>query len=415
MRYYGGALQFSPDGKTLGFYMQMWSGEPEFWLIPFPSGSPRQPFLSWKEWIAVDQFRWMPDSRHVLFPYRQPLASGTHLWMADTTRGSLQPVTTGAGNESNPAVSPDGRTVAYTAFERQGDVLEIALEGGGMRNVLATARNERAAQWSPSGQEIVYVTDRAGAQEIWLSESHGTRAWPIITQKDFGDDITIDLFTPRFSPDGQRLAYARDGSKRGRSGAIWISPVGGGTPVRAVEETEENPQLSPTWSPDGNSVAFVISRSGVVCLAKAPVGGGARPEILKEKVEPSDVQWSPKGDWILYRMPDSLFVIGPDGKNDHLLSKRPWRVYTWSKDGTRVYAVRSEKRHHFICSIEVDGGTEKTLSEFDLPPGSSLSYDLSLSPDGKSVAATVNRVQGDIWLLQGVKTPGGLWHRLWRW
>jgi hypothetical protein len=126
-------------------------------------------------------------------------------------------------------------------------------------------------------------------------------------------------------------------------------------------------------------------------------------------------QWSPKGNWILYRMPDSLSVIAADGKNDRVLSKKNWPRYTWSKDGARVYGIRSEKRHYFLCSIEFEGGMEKTLAEFDLSPGSNLSAELSLAPDGKSLVATLNHANGDIWLLQGFTTPGRLRNRLWRW
>jgi dipeptidyl aminopeptidase/acylaminoacyl peptidase len=206
------------------------------------------------------------------------------------------------------------------------------------------------------------------------------------------------------------------GTVRGKNGGIWISPVGGGTPVRAVEESEENPQAAPSWSPDGNTIAFLISRSGVVGLAKAAVGGGARPEIIKDKVSPlPPPRWSPKGSWILYSMPDGLSLIGSDGKGDRILSKRKWSRYAWSKDGSLVYAIRNEKRHYLLCSIEVESGAEKTVAEFDLPPGTSLGADLSIAPDGKSVATTLNHVKGDIWLLEGFRTPGGLLPRLWRW
>jgi serine/threonine protein kinase len=415
MRYYNGALQFSPDGKTLGFWMLMWGGQTEFWMMPFPSGAPRQPFLSWRERVPIDQFRWTPDGRHVLFPFRAQGGASLHLWIADTASGVRQQVTTGDGNETNPAISPDGGTIAYTVYENQGDLVEIPLDRGGMRTLVGTSRNETYADWAPSGQELVYVTDRSGAEEIWLAETHATRAWPIVTQKDFAADTNLRFETPRFSPDGQRVAYCRFGSVRGKSGAIWISPVGGGTPVRAVEESEENPQGNPSWSPDGNSIAFLISQSGVVGLAKAPVGGGAHPQILKDKVGSVDVQWSPKGDWILYSMPNTLSAISADGKTDLVLSKQKWPLYTWSKDGTRVYAIRSEKRHCVVAAMDVRGGAEKTLAEFDLPPGASLGGSLSLSPDGKSLAATLVHVSGDIWLLQGFTTPGGLLRRLWRW
>jgi Tol biopolymer transport system component len=415
MRYYDGYVQFSPDGKTLGFAMQMWDGKPEFWLIPFPSGAARQPFLSWKQWVAINQFRWMPDSRHVLFSYRPPQSPGMHLWIADTAGGSLLPVTTGGGNEIYPGVSPDGRTLAYTAYESQADLVEIALEGGGIRNVIATSRNESGMHWSPSGREFVYVTDRSGAPEIWISEANGTRSWPVVTQKDFGQDTNVNFAKPQFSPDGQRVAYSRLGSVQGKSGATWISPVGGGTPLRAVAESEENPQSTGSWSPDGNSIAILISRSGVLGVAKAAVGGGGHAEILKEKVGQGDVQWSPKGNWILFSTADALAIISPDGKTERILSQRKWPGYTWSKDGSTVYAVRSEKRHYTVVSIPLDGGGEKTLTEFDLPPGATLRPDLSLSPDGKSLGSAVNHTSGDIWLLEGFHAPGGLRQRLWRW
>jgi Tol biopolymer transport system component len=365
--------------------------------------------------VPIDQFRWMPDSRHVIFPFHRNEGEGLHLWIADTGNASLQQVTSGGGNETNPAVSPDGHTVAYTAYDHQQDLMEISLEGGGMHPFLATSRSERSAQWSPSGHELVYVTDRSGAPEVWLTTHDKTRAWPIVTQKDFGSDDNLRLTVPRFSPDGQRIAYERFGGIRGKSGAIWISPVGGGTPVRAVEESEENSQMSPTWSPDGNSIAFLLSRSGLFGLAKVAAGGGAHAQMLKDKVESAFPEWSPKGDLILYSMPNSLWVISADGKTDRMLSDRKWDLYTWSKDGARVYAIRPENRNYVIYAIDAQSGIEKKLSEFERPHGIQLAGPLSLSPDGKSVTATLNHPQGDIWLLQSFKTPGGLLRRLWRW
>jgi Tol biopolymer transport system component len=415
MRYYHGAIQFSPDGSKLGFWMQMWNGEPEFWVIPLPAGRPQQPFLTWREWVPIGQFRWMPDSRRVLFPYHRPQSAGTHLWLADTASGALQQVTSGTGNETAPAVSPDGRSAAFTTWEGHGDLVQIPLEGAGMRTIAASSRNESSVQWSPSGLEYVYVTDRGGVPEIWLAETRTMRMWPIVTQKEFGIDINLQFQSPRFSPDGQRVGFTRFGLGQGKSGAIWIIPVGGGKPVRAVEESEENPQALPAWSPDGNSIVFIVSRSGIWALAKAAVGGGARPVILKEKIASVGPRWSPKGDRILYRMPDSLWIMSPDGKSDRVLSKQRWSLFTWSADSAKVYAIRTEKSHYLLAAIDPASGVEKTLSEFDLPPGSALSSGLSVTPDGRSVATTLYQNKGDIWLLQGFRPPGGIFERLRRW
>jgi Tol biopolymer transport system component len=415
MRYYQGSIQFSPDGKTLGFWMQMWNGQPEFWLLPFPSGAPKQPFLGWRDWVGLDHFRWLPDSRKVLFPYRKPGATGTHLWIADTGNGRLQQVTSGDGNETAPAVSPDGRSIAYTAYDNQGDLVQIPLDGSSMGTLKSTSRNESGVEWSPSGLEYAYLTDRTGVPEIWLAEARTGRASPIVAQKDFPGDVNLALFGPTFSPDGQRIAFVRFGTVQGKSGAIWISPVAGGQPVRAIEGNEDNPQQYPSWSPDGNSIAFVLSQSGLYALATAAVGGGARPAIIKDKVLARSVKWSPKGEWILYSRPNALSIVSPDGKTDRVLSSQPWILYAWAKDGSHVYGVRSSHNHYTVALIDVAGGGEKTLSEFDLPPDASFRDGLSLAPDGKSLGTTLYTTRSDLWLLEDFHVPGGILRRLWRW
>jgi hypothetical protein len=90
-------------------------------------------------------------------------------------------------------------------------------------------------------------------------------------------------------------------------------------------------------------------------------------------------------------------------------------MYTWAKDGAQIYAIRSEKQHYVLAAIAAGSGAEKTLVEFDLPAGSTLGAGLSLAPDGRSVTATLSHVKGDIWLLQGFRTPAGLLQRVWRW
>ena len=125
---------------------------------------------------------------------------------------------------------------------------------------------------------MAYVTDRRGHDEIWLhsrNEPLGDR--PVITQADFGDDRTIMLGTPAFSPDGSRLAYQRNANAPIWPLRIWISLIAGGPPVPLLPATHEGYQSAPTWSPDGDWIAYTEWKDDQWLLAKVRVGSGEAP------------------------------------------------------------------------------------------------------------------------------------------
>ena len=83
-----------------------------------------------------------------------------------------------------------------------------------------------------------------------------------------------------FSPDGRTLAYQH----RGSSGAhIWLSPAAGGAPVRLAPKTEWNYQDAPTWSPDGEWIALVISSGfDAMSLVKIRVGSTETVTLINQ-------------------------------------------------------------------------------------------------------------------------------------
>ena len=118
-------------------------------------------------------------------------------------------------------------SVVFASGDPDYDLVEMSLDGKPTRPLLATARNESDPAWSPDGNLFAYVTDRSGQDEIWLRTREGR--WvdrPLVTQRDFGDDRTIMLSSPSFSPDGQRIAYQRNAQKPIWPLRIWISSTG---------------------------------------------------------------------------------------------------------------------------------------------------------------------------------------------
>ncbi len=78
----------------------------------------------------------------------------------------------------------------------------------------------------------------------------------MISQRDFGESKSILLAAPTFSPNGQRIAYPRTGGLPILPLQIFTSAVAGSPPVRLLPDTHGSYQGAPTWSADGQSIAF---------------------------------------------------------------------------------------------------------------------------------------------------------------
>jgi Tol biopolymer transport system component len=166
----------------------------------------------------------MPDSRHIVVSGQIDHNDG-HLYLLDTQSNRIQPLTATTNRESAPAVSPDGRRIAFASGANDFDVVEIGLDGSGPRTLLATSRSEQHPAWSPSGGEYAYATNANLASEIWLRSSQEGSARPLV-KLDSGFPPWTELRRLQFSPDGRRIAYDIYGPKH----VIAISSIAGGEP-----------------------------------------------------------------------------------------------------------------------------------------------------------------------------------------
>ena len=209
--------------------------EEEAWLLPYPSGTPRRILQSLAAIVGTPQFSWMPDSRHIVMSFSPSRDTPSHLWMADTASDSYWALTTGNRSEVQPAVSPDGNKIVYTAVLVDFDLVEAPLDGSPPRTLLSTSRWEAMPAWSSAHEQFVYVTNRSGPEEIWLKSQREGWTRPLVTARDFPNAATRWFMAPVFSPDGTRIAYTRVGTET--AAAIWITPISGGSPVRLTTES----------------------------------------------------------------------------------------------------------------------------------------------------------------------------------
>jgi Tol biopolymer transport system component len=366
-----GTMRFSPDGTRLLAWVWGWAGSDqttpisEFWVIPWPEGQPYKvlPDLS-RAAPAAASFDWMPDSRRIIVSLWDGSTTGMHLWMADIDAQTSAQITSTTRSESRPDVSPDGRTIAFADEEIDFDILEIPLDGGSPRPLLATSRNELDPTFAADGSRYAYVSDKDGELRIWLRSRDGQFEQPLVSRAQFPDDATITLGAPAISPRGDRIAYQRYAEKSGYQ--IWISSVtGGGQPVQLV--TGSLYQDAPTWSPDGTEIAFVGRIKGSPsALMRARIGGAGGPTIILQSVPllTSRPAWSPNGDWIACQTTEGLVIIRPDGTGLRTVSEEGWIAFTWDSDNRRIVGLReAERTRHFaLVSVDIDTGAERVIN-----------------------------------------------------
>ena len=178
----------------------------------------------------------------------------TNLWVVTpTVPGSppvATPLTSGTARIFSPAVSPDGRWIAFAKTATGANELHVMpIDGGAARQVTSGARVWHKGQiaWSPDGTRLAFQTLRAGRSEVWVaSVSDGKlRGYAGTTISQYTGHIT---WAPR-----EHIAYLRDD----RRNIQLIDPTSG-TERSLLPDTGW--VFNPSYSPDGNQIAFTWNR-----------------------------------------------------------------------------------------------------------------------------------------------------------
>jgi Tol biopolymer transport system component len=420
---YDGVLRFSPDGTRLRAWVlrveetstaSVFPVHPEFWVLPTDDGLPRRAAaITEGAPTFAAPFSWLPDSRHVVSASPEP-KPGVHLWIRSTESSEAHLLTSGGSIESDPAASPDGRRLAMTFQQANYDAYRLSLEHLTFEPILASSRNEMDVDWAPATSQMVFTIDRSGSDEIWLRSQNGEFERPLVTSNDFANSATFILGTPAFSPDGQRVAYSREGSDGNR---VWVSPVAGGPPVRLTETLGD--QQLPTWSPDGVWIAFSQDSNGAGgkwWLMKSRVGAGGAPQVIASDIMPlSPSKWSPDGAWVAYNSRRGLSLASPDGKQNDVLAEEPWMAFAWSSDSRQLFGIRQSDdfKHLTFVAINTRTRAERVLIAdlVPLPVAGRPVRGFARVSDTTFLTSIVH-VSSDIWLLDGFSLPLKPWERL---
>jgi Tol biopolymer transport system component/predicted Ser/Thr protein kinase len=407
------SLAFTRDGRYLGVISDN-QGQPQFWRIPVAGGAPERLAYSGHNFTF---FAWLGDGRRIVTAFTG--AQYAPSFVMNLQAGTSYPLTTGGARDAYPALSPDGRILAYSTGEGLYGIVEVPLNGSQPRVVVASSRQGVAPSWAPDGTHFAYITNRSGVAEVWLRNRADRSERRIAGQRDLGVEES-QLFDCAISPDGNRVAFRRwKGAQE-----VWISPLSGEAPVRLWNDPAGVSQRGPAWSPDGNWIAYYSEPGGKFAILKIRVGANTPPEFVTYTSAAAPPQWSPLGNWIAFRDGNRMRMVSPDGKQDRIISSQRWETYGWSKDGASLYGIAADYDRHLILKhFDIAKGSERKIADLGpAPPGFDLANyqgtfwyrGFSLHPDGKSFLTSVYRMQAHIWLMEDFDRPTRLVDLIWK-
>jgi Tol biopolymer transport system component len=156
------------------------------------------------------------------------------------------------GRVGSPAISPDGKSLAFVAMTADGSDLVVSdLDGSRRENVTSSPdARETGPAWSPDGGRLAYErTDAEGRTDLWLLDVVTGRQQQLTS----GDDLDAGA---DWSPDGTHVIYFRRSHETGRSD-LYLFDVAHGT-TRQLTDTPDQDESSPSFGPDGTSIAYLV-------------------------------------------------------------------------------------------------------------------------------------------------------------
>lgn len=221
------------------------------------------------------------------------------LFVASLDRGepAIEKIATDVHMPRDPALSPDGRMVAFQSFgdEDSQRTLHVHDRRTG-RTAVLVGRDARGslvndAAWSPDGRSLAYTRSWPGPGGVWETELH------VVRIADRSDRTLLrQARAPAWSPDGKRLAYLSGPDlmltdPQGRTAAP-LARFGSARPAPSLASPDP-----PAWSPDGATIAHSVEEERCHRIYLVDLSG--RRRLLADECAMRPV-WFPAGDRIAY-------------------------------------------------------------------------------------------------------------------
>ena len=260
----------------------------------------------------------------------------------------------------NPALSPDDRRLAVSTLEPTSQIWVKDLDDGPLAKLTLTGQNNTRPAWSPDGRSVAFVSDQQNGRDLYQLLADGSRSATLLVDEKRPVDEVV------FSRDGAWVIY-RAGTNVGERD-LYARRIGSDSSIvlagTAADET------SPALSPDGRWLAYVSTDAGraEVYVRPFPNRADGRWQISVQGGQ--EPVWAHSGSELFYRVAGNTnaqmvmeVTTGPTFKPgtrrvlfplDRYVMSAGHQQYAVSRDGRRFLMIRNPEADRFDEVVVVE-------------------------------------------------------------
>lgn len=296
-------------GVHVHFLAGPWSAEDRVELRnPDGSGSTGQPYYRWAEVVAlngvsqprrleftassaVQTIQFWVYVQTPLLPvvvFDRVTENNRDVWRVALDGSDLVRLTTNAGDDRDPTAG--GGTVVFTTFRHnRPELYALPLAGGAERRLTSTTASEGEPALSRDGRWLAYTSDAGGGiPKVWTVKTDSTNATRAIPPN--AESAVDPEAAPAWHPAGGRLALVAT-----MEGSADVFDLGLGGAPALLQGGSSTAELDPAWSPDGAYVAYSSDVTGSGDVYMVRVADGAVTRLTFGAASEDYPTWTPDG------------------------------------------------------------------------------------------------------------------------
>jgi len=216
-------------------------------------------------------------------------SAGKEVYICDFDGYNPTQITHNQSINLSPAMSHDGKWVAYTSYAKGKPDLFIQNISDNRVSVVDKKGMGISPAWVPGKFELAASLSFSGDPEIYLLTGTGK----VINR--LTDSPGIDV-SPTFSPDGNKMAFV---SRRGGTPQIYVQNMNSGQAERITFQGNNNTQ--PEWSPKGDKIVYTaLEKGGGFNICLIGVDGKGQMQLTYAQGDNESPSWSPDGSMIAF-------------------------------------------------------------------------------------------------------------------